>query len=401
MNKNINITTIQHRLLNIKKLMDKSNLHISNPLNGIDADANTECFCGPVEKDGKSMDTKAYLGKKKLNFYKVINNLNTELHYIKSGAYGNTFKGVVHDDFGKEIMSIAVKVVPYPKKDGYGKPCNTTRPENAEICMLKVLSYFVIKNQTPHIILPISTFDTDIKPFLTLQNEKFIPQDNKNYREFVENYHKDKYYKKVSVIISEWADRQDLGMFLKKNYKSLNLKQWQCIFFQILSTLAIIQLKYPKFKHNDFKANNILVSQIKYTNFKTLYRVNNKDYLVPCIGYFIYLWDFDFACIEGIVENSKVNQAWTSAINITSKQNRYYDIHYFFCTLIYKGFLPDLMTEPRVPIEVKNFINYVLPEEYRPKHKFNYVNDRCRLQTNDEIFLPIDLLNHSFFASFA
>jgi hypothetical protein len=53
-------------------------------------------------------------------------------------------------------------------------------------------------------------------------------------------------------------------------------------------------------------------------------------------------------------------------MNITSKQNRYYDVHYFFCTLIYKGFLPELMTEQSVPIEVKNFINWVIPKKYRP-----------------------------------
>ena len=365
-----NLSTIQHRLFNIKKLMETSNLDSTNPLKNLDQYAETECFAGSRDKDSKSQDTRTYLGKRTLNFYNVINKLDGQLVYIKSGAYGHTFKGVVPDENDNEKASFAVKVVAYPKRDGYGSMHNITRPENAEICMLKTLSYFVIKKQTPHIILPISIFDTSIKPFLTLQTDNpedtFVPVDNKNYKEFIKHYNQGKYYEKVSVVISEWANRGDLGMFLKKNYKKLHLIHWQCLFFQILSVLAIIQSKYPNFRHNDFKANNVLISKTETCNKKLLYKVNGKEYLLPSIGYCTYMWDFDFACIPDVVENSKVYQQWTNDMNITSKQNRYYDVHYFFSTLIYKGFLPELMEDNAVPIEVKDFINYVIPEKYRP-----------------------------------
>ena len=402
-NNNGSLSTIQHRLLNIKKLMEESNLQVTNPLKNVDAGADTEYFTGKIYNDddkySKSLDTRTLLDKKSLNFYKVINQLDSKLVYIKSGAYGNTFKGIVNDDAGNEIMSFAVKVVAYPKKEGYGSLHNVTRPENAEICMLKLLSYFVVKFHTPHIILPISIFDTNIKPFLTLQEDEVVPSDNAKYSEFIKNYKDGLYYEKVSVIISEWANRGDLGMFLKKNYKKLQLIHWQCIFFQIISTLAVIQSKYPAFRHNDLKANNILVS--KTDTFKKLfYKVNKKEYILPAIGYCIYLWDFDFACIPNVVENSKVYQEWTKKMNITSKQNRYYDVHYFFCTLIYKGFLPELMTDSCVPNEVKKFINYVLPEEYRPNHSLGKVHKRCRLLVDDELYKPIDLLNHDFFKAF-
>lgn len=370
-----NLSTIQHRLVNIKRLMEDSNLNSSNPLKNLDQYAETECFMGPRDKDSKSQDTRTFLGKQTLNFYKVINKLEGNLVYIKSGAYGHTFKGIIVDDDDNEKMSFAVKVVAYPKRDGYGTMHNITRPENAEICMLKLLSYFVIKGQTPHIILPISIFDTSIKPFLTLQtddpDDTVVPVDNKNYKEFIKHYKQGKYYEKVSVVISEWANRGDLGMFLKKNYKKLQLIHWQCFFFQILSVLAIIQSKFPQFRHNDFKANNILISKTETCNKRLLYKVSGKEYLLPSIGYCTYIWDFDFACVPDVVENSKVYQQWTNDMNITSKQNRYYDVHYFFCTLIYKGFLPELMSEPIVPHEVKDFINYVIPEKYRP------INQTC------------------------
>ena len=392
------ISAIHSRLFNIKKLIEQSNLDLANPLKNVDQNMDTEFFTGP--KDNKSLDTRTVLGKKTLNFYKVINQLDSKLVYIKSGAYGNTFKGIINDENMNEVYAFAVKIVAYPKKEGYGSLHNITRPENAEICMLKVLSYFVVKCQTPHIILPICSFNTSIKPFLKLQEDEIIPLDNIKYSEFIKNYEEGNYYEQVSVIISEWANRGDLGMFLKKNFKKLQLIHWQCLLFQIISTLAVIQCKYPCFRHNDLKANNILISKVESSNKKLLYKVNKKEYILPAIGYSIYLWDFDFACIPSVVENSKVYQEWTKKINITSKQNKYYDIHYFFCTLIYKGFLPELMSEPVVPIELKKFINYVLPEEYRPNHHKNKVHKRCRLLVDDELYTPLNLLEHDFFKIF-
>ena len=400
-NNNNSESTIQSRILSIKKLLSNSSLETINPLKNMDPGEDTEFFEGPKDmKDQKSMDSRTVLGKKTLNFYNIINRLNSKLIYIKSGAYGNTFKGIVTDDDDNEVMSFAVKVVAYPKRDGYGSMFNITRPENAEICMLKLLSYFVLKCQSPHLILPICTFNTSIKPFLTLQEDEIVPADNQKYTDFIKNYNEGMYYETVSVVISEWANRGDLSMFLKKHYKKLELIHWQCIFFQIISTLAVVQSKYPSFRHNDLKANNILISKTDVCNKKLLYKVNKKEYILPSIGYSVYLWDFDFACIPGIVENSKVYQDWTKKINITSKRNQYYDVHYFFCTLIFKGFLPELMTDSTVPIEVKKFINYIIPEEYRPGHSSGKVNKRCRLLEDDELFKPVDLLDHKFFSPF-
>jgi serine/threonine protein kinase len=399
---NNNNSSILSRIINIKKMVSDANLESINPLKTMD-NVDTDFYEGYNKnnsRDHKSLDSRTVLGKKTLNFYNIINRLNSKLIYIKSGAYGNTFKGIVTDDEDNEIMSFAVKVVAYPKKDGYGSLFNITRPENAEICMLKLLSYFVVKCQTPHLILPISTFNTSIKPFLTLQDDEIVAKDNEKYTEFIKNYNNDMYYETVSVVISEWANRGDLSMFLKKHFAKLELIHWQCIFFQIISTLAVIQSKYPSFRHNDLKANNILISKTDRCNKKLLYKVNKKEYILPAIGYCIYLWDFDFACIPNVVENVKVYQPWTKKINITSAKNRYYDIHYFFCTLIFKGFLPELMSNKSVPKEVKQFINYVIPEEYRPGHESGKVNKRCRLQVDDELYKPIDLLDHPFFSQF-
>lgn len=397
-NINPNPNTIQSRIFNIKSLISEARLEPINPLRTMDQTLETEFFEGP--KENKSMDTRTILGKKTLDFKRIIMRLNSRLVYIKSGAYGNTFKGIVTDSDDNEIMSFALKMVAFPKKHGYGSIHNASRPENSEICMLKLLSYFVIRCQTPHIILPIATFNTSIKEFLTLQDEDVVSKDNQKYTEFIKNYNEGMYYETVSIVISEWANRGDMSMFLKKHYKKLKLIHWQCLFFQIISTLAIIQTKYPSFRHNDLKANNILISKIEGCNKLLIYKVAYKEYVLPAIGYITYLWDFDFACIPGVVENTKVYQDWTQKINITSKRNRYYDVHYFFCTLIFKGFLPELMEEQCVPIEVKNFIEWIVPQEYRPGHSSGKVNKRCRLLVDDELYKPIDILDHEFFSPF-
>ena len=42
--------------------------------------------------------------------------------------------------------SYAVKIVAYSKKENYGDMYFVHRPENTEILMLKLLSYFIIDN---------------------------------------------------------------------------------------------------------------------------------------------------------------------------------------------------------------------------------------------------------------
>ena len=131
------ISAIHSRLFNIKKLIEQSNLDLANPLKNVDQNMDTEFFTGP--KDNKSLDTRTVLGKKNLNFYKVINQLDSKLVYIKSGAYGNTFKGIINDENMNEVYAFAVKIVAYPKKENYGDMYNIKRPENAELMMIKLL----------------------------------------------------------------------------------------------------------------------------------------------------------------------------------------------------------------------------------------------------------------------
>jgi serine/threonine protein kinase len=380
--------TIGFRLDFIKHLLGGKRLE---PM--IDNDcADTEALVTHHEhnSDSDCKDTRCILKKKVLKFDKSIDAIGGKLVYIKSGTTGHTFKGMTNPEDEEKSINYAVKVVAYPKKEGYGGINDITRPENAELFMLRILSYFVINGQTPHVVLPISTFNTSIKPFLNLTKNGFISSNNKKYEEFLDRYKKGEYYEEVSILISEWANGGDLLDYLRNNYQSMTIRQWRVIFFQLLSVLAVIQKKYPGFRHNDLKANNVLIQKIdmRNKNNKFKYKINDKDYIVPNIGIQIKIWDFDFACIPGIVENAKVNTSWCKKINIVPERNRYYDVHYFFNTLTKKGFLPQFYDSDEIPQKVKEFVKRVVPEEYSDG---KYVANRGRILINKELTTP-DLL---------
>ena len=125
----------------------------------------------------KSEDIRDLMPKKYIDFSKAIAELGGKLLYIKSGSTGHTFKGVyppLEDGTNDLRKSYAVKIVAYPKKENYGDMYNIKRPENAELMMIKLLSQFVRKSETPHIVLPIATFNTSIKPFLSLAKSNFV-----------------------------------------------------------------------------------------------------------------------------------------------------------------------------------------------------------------------------------
>jgi hypothetical protein len=396
-----NVDTIPLRINFIKKLLDNKQLDMLVDFDNLD----TENFTGggnkritsESDKTINTYDTRNSLNKKLLNFNEVILKIGGKLMYIKSGSTGHTFKGIV--DPMDDDKSYAVKVVAYPKKENYGTIYDVRRPENAELMMIKLLSYFVITGQTPHIILPMATFYTNIKTFVELINEDLIDKDNKKYNEFVKKYKDNELYDNVSILISEWATRGDFLDYVKKYYKNFKLIHWKVFFFQIISTLAIIQNKFPSFRHNDLKANNILITKIqKKTGRTSEYTIDDKKYVLPDIGYQLKLWDFDFACIPGIVDNTKVSSDWTKQINVIPEQNRYYDMHYFFNTFIKKGFFPQFMEDKNISQEAKDFVNRIVPPMYQ---EGKYVHKRGRILIKKEYLLPIDVIkNDSFFEEF-
>ena len=406
--KNDKFDTIEKRIECIKLLLNCDIEDTFTRNNNLNLMVNFDvCDTENFENRSTGYDIRKIMNKETMNFNKLINHIGGKLLYIKSGTTGHTFKGIIYDTDGvTELFNYAVKVVAYPIRENYGDVNDVKRPENAELMMLKLLSYFVVKGGTPHIVLPITTFNTDIRPFIALFKKKII--ENKKYEQFVKRYSESEYHDNVSILISEWANGGDLLDYIKSNYKEMKVKVWRVIFFQIISVLAVIQNKYPSFRHNDLKANNILVQKIenKVKDNFFQYNINLKNdngtnevlqFIIPNIGIQIKLWDFDFACIPGVVENTKVSSDWTNKINVRPVQNRYYDLHYFFNTLTKKGFFPEFYDKKVVPSVVQDFVKSIIPSElFNQDNKL--VTDRGRILANDEYTTPAKILKtHKFF----
>jgi len=402
-----------------------------NEENLIDLDqTQTEYF---FSKDNDSNDIRLKLPKTNINIWKYLSKKNAVLKYITSGSTGHFFKGIVlnknnddnndnNDDKNdknkkenKIICEFGLKVTAYAKNEKYGSIYNPNRPENTELLMLKALSYFIIHNETENLILPIQTFYDDIKSFVKI--DKLITDRKDRYHRFIENYNNGRYEDTVSILISQYAKHGDFLSFIKNNVNELDLMAWKIFFFQIISVLAVIQSKYPSFRHNDFKANNILVDDADNFNpdYMMIYTICGKKYYVPKVKFVLKIWDFDFASIDepdkivmkngqkyikkGVkIRNLKTEEEWTQRLNITHKQNRYYDIHFFFSTLIHPGFFPEILTLPIIDDSIKQFIKRIVPETYR---KPPNANNKGRLQTNTEYLTPQQILEFDpFFEDF-
>ncbi len=399
----IRINNIKN-ILNILLLKDEGMLPTTekNPSNITSIE--TESFL-TVKNSSKINinDIRSSVCKKTRNFDEIFERADITLEYIKSGSTGHTYKAITKN--GK--YNFAIKIVPYPKSKSYGTIYSSTRPENVELKMIKFLSYFVINGQTPHMVLPIASFNTSISHIvkdIVIEKMKTEPQKYKRYLEFYDSYRKGNYENYVSILISEWADGGDLLEFIRKNYKTMTEMVWRVIFYQILSVLVVIQNKYPSFRHNDLKANNIL---IKITGDTTETNSNSYRYLsygkyftIPNIGYQMMLWDFDFASIPELIDNDKVNMKWTDKLNIKPEKNKYYDLHFFFNTLINPSFFPKFYEEGAVPKAVIEFVHRVIPEQYRYGSKSKYIDEgKGRLMISKEITTPKKLLfEDEFFA---
>ena len=330
--------------------------------------------------------------KPKANIANVLKELGGETFTFKTaGASGLTFKSSSLD----KNIQFAIKVVAFNKRSDYGDIFNEGRPENAELKTIYLLSQFVLNHSIPHIVLPMACFNTDIMPFVTQAQGDIL--DDKKYKKFIEAFKEDKFENDVSILISEWVNYGDLLNYMRKRIDKTSDIQWKVILFQIISTLSVIHLKYPTFRHNDMKANNILLQKLGETTDEAYeYKINKKRYLVPIIGAIIKLWDFDFACIPGIVENNKVSSTWAGTHYIHPKQNRYYDLHYFMNSLTKESFIPNFWS--RVQPETKKFFERIIPPEYR------YTDDKenkGRLKDDIEYVTPLWIIeNDPYFAEF-
>lgn len=416
--KNLLKNTKCEPFVNLESTQTEDYVGISNKSNKSNKSNDSNEYYGSKDDDdaNNENDVRSFVNRDQYNLKYVLYDLGTTVTYINAGTTGHTLKGTKIDENGNIIHEYAIKVVAYPKaeitKHIYGDINDARRPENAELLILKALSYFVVKKITPHLVLPLCTFTTSTSSFIDLMNKSIMKNvtDKKlmaKYKEFYDNYKSGTYYPTLSILVSEWANRGDFLDYVRKYYKSFSLMKWKVFLFQIISVLAVIQSKYKNFKHNDLKANNILIHKTENKQTRTIYTVNRQKYVVPNIGYMLKMWDYDFSCIPGVINNQKVSSNWAKRHGILESQNRYYDVHYFLHSIICKGnWNGSFIDDKNIPDEVKSFITRIVPEKYQedksfPKRQNPNLTESGRLIPDVEYTTPAEILsNDEFFAQF-
>jgi len=296
------------------------------------------------------------------DLYKIINNNNAKLKYIETKSNKLIFKAIEC----KPQFLISVYF------------CNHGKYQLTDIKIAQLLNEHAIEKITPHILLPYTAFITEIKPFVNLIDKNIVNKKDKQYKKLIKNYHDNKYRDIGTVLISEIATEGDLLNFIKNNYRTFSIKTWKILFFQVVSTLAVIQNTLPSFLHDDFTSGDILLTKVKKKkkNRKFMYVINKNKYIVPIIEYQIKLWNFDSSSMS---------------IKNNHSYNKYRDLHYFCNALIDKY---QYLNMSYIPSEVVQFLTRIVPNKYKTgKH----VTASGHIKNNIEYTTPNKVLTKDRF----
>lgn len=109
---------------------------------------------------------------------------------------------------------------------------------------------------------------------------------------------------------------------------SLDTVDLRVMLFEIFYTLAVINQRYPEYRHSDLHADNILVycydSKSKGCN---CYRLNGVDYYLPDTGLITRLWDYEFSTFgKDHLVNTGTHRGLAMGLS-NSLNGPYFDVH--------------------------------------------------------------------------
>ena len=169
-----------------------------------------------------------------------------------------------------------------------------------------------------------------------------------------------------------------LKEFIKSN--KLDIMDFKNIFFQVLLALYKMNIKMKNFRHNKLDLESVrIIKNEKSKNIKINFgdidfEINNK--------YIVNITNFENATSNIITKYFGVNNL---------KENPYYDIHYFFSSIM-NEFVESL--DPKII----NFIESIIPEQYRKFELKEYKLDEKIFENNESKFiLPEDIIEKNGF----
>lgn len=122
----------------------------------------------------------------------------------------------------------------------------------------------------------------------------------------------------------------DMTKWLRGRSKTVTDENVRQAIFGVLYTLAVLQQKYPGFRHNDLSTNNVLIK--RSTASRSIgYNLNGAKFLVTS-PIFPALSDYDFTHVPN--HKSLQNERVVSGkYKVTEMRNPTYDTHFFLKTV--------------------------------------------------------------------
>ena len=274
---------------------------------------------------------------------KLVVDSEATLQFIGRGTFGNVF-------FLNRPFPMAVKFVPGIDNSKY----NASR----QAFVAKALESLVVDGITPHISTVITAFwiDTQVLPLEVITFPKKLDR---------------KPHSKTLAIFTEWADSGDLLKLIQRN--PISLSDLKILVFQVVFTLVKIQERFPNFKHNDLKPNNILIHSEEREFTTRTYELSPLDkFVLPIMMWHIKINDFDLSTIK------------------SKKKNHYADVHFFFATMV-----AFTKRTNNLPEEFIIFVDSILDKEgpFKATNRCKYIGER-------EPTTAKFILQHSFFEEF-
>jgi hypothetical protein len=276
---------------------------------------------------------------------------------------------------------------------------------NTEHKVNTVMTNLVLNKTTPHICILYGATE-----FYQEKHEDIIKTIIKKYR----SSEKDILLHLAKVIMTEWATLGELGDYIKANWIKWSKETWSVLLFQMLAMLALIQEKYPTFRHNDLSLSNILVQitrikpldETEYSGYYK-YTIFGKTYCVPDIGFRVLLADFDYAIIKELdIMNNKVDNKFTKKYGAVSDFNQSFDCHMMLNWLsvwVLKLHNYNDFNKPPFNIaHIKDFIYEVIDNEFRGFNNryINYTRLRNGKRVLEKVIPKNILENNSLFERF-
>lgn len=252
------------------------------------------------------------INKKILN---CIDNQN-EFHIVK--RLGEGLEGIVNLIKMKKY-NIALKIIELNKKEENGYP---------EVYSSRLINLLLEKNINPHFIYNYKT--------LKIENKLL------NFNEYIKG--------------------ESLRNFLrkKKHKKDLLFN----ILFQIISALYSLKTEFNMI-HGDLHFENILVKKIKKIGYWE-YKIGENNYYLPNMGYQIFINDYGYAMIPGVI-----GKKWYYSLFEKIKNTSMYDLYDMFLIKLemFKFLNPEFYTFFKDYFSEKNTDDYrhqkinVIPED--------------------------------------